>query len=189
MDQDLSGPRRLKAVDQLPADAQALPCLAGHEADRNARALPIDVIKRPAPHGRPHALIVDDNQCNRILLGHMVALAGGTSEQAADGLEALEKLSERAFDIVFMDIAMPRMDGIAATFEIRKRGIRVVVLAVTAHYDVRDSDELIALGFDGLIPKPIELTRILSWLLGWVEVNAGGVVAAPLARRAIGQPL
>lgn len=189
MGQDLSGYRRLMAVDPRPAEAQAVPSPAGHDANRNALALSIDLHERPAPHRRPHSLIVDDNECNRVLLGHMVALAGGTSEQAADGVEALEKLSERAFDIVFMDIAMPRMDGIAATLEIRKRGIRVVVLAVTAHYDVRDSDELIALGFDGLIPKPIELTRILSWLFGWVEVAAAGVGAAPLARRTIGQPL
>jgi len=171
MDEGASGYRRL-AISGLPmaeakAPPQSPPGLGADGALRKRGEGP----PKAACRG-PHVLIVDDNQCNRVLLAHIVTLAGGTSEQATDGLEALERLAACMFDVVFMDIAMPRMDGIAATLEIRKRGNPVVILAVTAHYDARDSDKLDAIGFDGLIPKPIDLVVVLGWLLKQAAVGA-----------------
>lgn len=151
---------------------QPRPCLVACSDQPNIDASLTEDIKVPAATcQKPHALIVDDNECNRLILAHIVALAGGTSEQAADGVEALERMADSAFDVVFMDVAMPRMDGIAATLEIRRRKDPVVVLAVTAHYDAGDADKLNALGFDGLIPKPIDLIVVLGWLLKPAEVR------------------
>lgn len=112
----------------------------------------------------PHALIVDDNNCNRQVLSLAVTSFGATFGQAADGFEALERMAGEAFDIIFMDIAMPRMDGLAATSAIRAAGHDVMVVAVTAHYDACDAAKLMALGFDGLIPKPIDMAQVLAWL-------------------------
>lgn len=180
MDQEASGHRRLKMTGWPMAEAETSPrprpCLVACTVKPNIDASLAEGIKASAAACQnPHVLIVDDNECNRLLLAHIVALAGGTSEQAADGVEALERLADSAFDVVFMDIAMPRMDGIAATREIRRRQNPVVVLAVTAHYDARDADKLDALGFDGLIPKPIDLIVVLGWLL---KPAAVGVSAA-----------
>ena len=101
----------------------------------------------------------------------MVTVAGGTVEHAADGVEALQKLADSAFDIVFMDIAMPRMDGIAATIALRKLGNNVTVVAVTANYEVSDAYKLTALGFDGLIPKPIDMVGVFGWVIRMAEVD------------------
>ena len=177
MDHDVSGQRSLQRTGLLMVEAETSPrsgpglvnCNNNHPDD----ATPAEGIEIPAAAYRsPRALIVDDNECNRVLLAHMVALAGGTSEQAADGVEALERLADGAFDVVFMDIAMPRMDGIAATVEIRRRNNPVLVLAVTAQYEARDIGKLNAIGFDGLIPKPIDLVVVLGWLLKQVGAVA-----------------
>jgi len=180
MDQDVSGHRRLKSTGLPAAEAgprpRSRPGPGACNDNPNDDATLTEGVDRPAAAYRnPRALIVDDNECNRLLLAHIVALAGGTSEQAADGVEALERLADGAFDVVFMDIAMPRMDGVAATCEIRRRKNPVVVLAVTAHYDARDADRLAAIGFDGLIPKPIDLILVLSWL--FKQAGAGASVA------------
>lgn len=177
MDQVVSGDQRLarsRAVATEPS-LRSGPCLVAHNGGPDDASSNPGIEVLAAACRNPRALIVDDNECNRVLLAHMVALAGGTSVQAADGVEALERLAEGAFDIVFMDIAMPRMDGIAATVEIRRRNIQVMILAVTAQYDARDVSKLMEIGFDGLIPKPIDLVVVLSWLLKRAEARASAV--------------
>lgn len=168
--------RCLKATGHPAAEerirSQPPPCLV----ESNDSRRPVAGVRQGAERsgGAPptlRALVVDDNECNRLVLGHMVAFAGGTVEQAADGVEALEKLADRTFDIVFMDIAMPRLDGAAATLALRKAGNTVPVVAVTAHYDACDADRLAAFGFDGLIPKPIDMAGVLDWLLRLTRIE------------------
>eukprot|EP01036_Dinobryon_divergens_P052979 gene52979-70833_t len=67
----------------------------------------------------PHILIVDDNATNRIVAQALCEMFGCSSETAEDGLEALEAVQARPFDLILMDIKMPRMDGVQATRAIR----------------------------------------------------------------------
>ncbi len=109
-------------------------------------------------------LVVDDNPTNRLLLSKTVEAFGGVAETAENGQEALNKIAGGGYDIVFMDIAMPVLDGLEATRQARARGDTVPMVAVTAHFQAADFDELGQAGFDGLIPKPFDLQAVFAHL-------------------------
>ncbi len=93
----------------------------------------------------PHILIVDDNATNRVVAQALCEMFGCSSETAEDGLEALEAVQSRPFDLILMDIKMPRMDGVQATKAIRslngpERDIPIV--ALTANADPDDAKTL-----------------------------------------------
>lgn len=95
-----------------------------------------------------------------------------TSEQAVDGVEAVEMAKGGRYDLILMDIKMPRMDGIAATRAIREMGGRaggVPIVALTANADPADVQTYIAAGMQDVVEKPIKperLATVLSALLG-----------------------
>lgn len=105
---------------------------------------------------KPCILLVEDNADNRQLL---VALLDHEYDivECPSGREALQLLAQRTFSLVFMDIAMPEMDGIETLSRWRADPLlpRVPVIAVTAHAMTGDRERLLALGFDGYISKPI----------------------------------
>ncbi len=73
----------------------------------------------PSLGASPHVLVVDDNATNRMVAEALCEMFECTSETAEDGVEAVERVRGGRFDLILMDIKMPRMDGIAATREIR----------------------------------------------------------------------
>jgi len=97
---------------------------------------------------------------------------GCTSETVEDGQEALEAVQSRPFDLILMDIKMPRMDGISATRAIREMGGRPAVtpiVALTANADPSDVQTYLAAGMQDVVEKPIKPERlaiVLSALLG-----------------------
>jgi signal transduction histidine kinase/ActR/RegA family two-component response regulator len=111
----------------------------------------------------PHILIVDDNATNRVVAQALCEMFGCTSETVEDGLEALETVQERAFDLILMDIKMPRMDGVQATRAIRAldgpaRDIPIV--ALTANADPDDARSYRAIGMCDVVEKPIKPERL-----------------------------
>ena len=97
--------------------------------------------------------------CNQALC----EMFGCTSELAEDGLEALTAVQERPFDLVLMDIKMPRMDGVQATQAIRAlpgevRNIPIV--ALTANADPEDARRYLAIGMAAVVEKPIKPERL-----------------------------
>lgn len=111
----------------------------------------------------PHILIVDDNATNRVVAQALCEMFGCTSETAEDGIEALEAVQERRFDLILMDIKMPRMDGVQATQAIRAltgpvRDIPIV--ALTANADPDDAKKYIATGMAAVVEKPIKPERL-----------------------------
>jgi CheY-like chemotaxis protein len=118
-----------------------------------------------SPASRPLlVLVVDDNETNRLILSRTVEAFGATVRTAENGLEALDRIREEPFNLVFMDIAMPVLDGLEATRQARARGHDVPVVAVTAHYSHGDEPKLRAAGFNGLIPKPFEIAAVFEHL-------------------------
>ena len=85
-------------------------------------------------------------------LGHRVTVV-------ADGRQAADTVSTETFDLVFMDVQMPVMDGLEATAEIRRRerllGSHLPIVAVTAHAMEGDRERFLAAGMDGYLSKPI----------------------------------
>ncbi|ADG09303.1 hybrid sensor histidine kinase/response regulator [Caulobacter segnis] len=119
-----------------------------------------------------HILIVDDNATNRMVAEALCDMFDCTSEQAVDGMEAVEMARGGRFDLILMDIKMPRMDGVAATRAIREMGGRVgqtPVVALTANADPLDVQTYLAAGMQDVVEKPIKPERlavVLSALLG-----------------------
>ncbi|PZR37472.1 response regulator [Caulobacter segnis] len=129
-----------------------------------------------------HILIVDDNATNRMVAEALCDMFDCTSEQAVDGVEAVEMARGGRFDLILMDIKMPRMDGVAATRAIREMGGRLgrtPVVALTANADPLDVQTYLAAGMQDVVEKPIKPERlavVLNALLG--DEEDGGAAAA-----------
>ncbi len=106
-------------------------------------------------------LIVDDEARMRHLLSIMLARRGHRVEEAGDGLEALEKLRNAAFDMVITDIKMPRMDGMALLKKITEGDNPCPVVFITAFATVESAVEAMQQGAVDYITKPFEEERIL----------------------------
>jgi two-component system, sensor histidine kinase len=112
---------------------------------------------------QPHILIVDDNATNRVVAQALCEMFGCTSETAEDGVEALEVVRERRFDLILMDIKMPRMDGVQATQAIRALpgpARHIPIVALTANADPDDARKYLAIGMAAVVEKPIKPERL-----------------------------
>ena len=118
------------------------------------------------PHGRKlNVLIVEDNATNRRITRTYLEAWGHTVVAAHDGTEAIASFSEGIFDLVLMDLQMPRMDGIAATASIRQmetNGSRVPILALTANVLKGVREECHAAGMCGYLAKPVREHELLA---------------------------
>ncbi len=139
---DIAAPLSAATVD-TPSNVSALPALELQSS--------------------PHILIVDDNATNRVVAQALCEMFGCSSETAEDGLEALEAVQARPFDLILMDIKMPRMDGVQATQAIRaltgpERDIPIV--ALTANADPDDAKHYLSIGMAAVVEKPIKPERL-----------------------------
>src|SRR6267378_531265 len=111
------------------------------------------------PTGSLRVLVAEDNLVNQRLVTRLLEKRGHFVVVAGNGREALVALEKESFDLVLMDVQMPVMDGFEATAAIRKReggkGIRVPVVALTAHAMKGDREKCLAGGMDGYLTKPI----------------------------------
>jgi two-component system, sensor histidine kinase len=133
----------------------------------------------------PHVLIVDDNATNRIVAQALCEMFGCTSETAEDGVEAVEAVRERRFDLVLMDIKMPRMDGVQATRAIRAlegAAGRVPIVALTANADPDDALGYMAEGMVAVVEKPIKPERLRMAMHAALTSVVPEAEAAPTAR-------
>ncbi|AZS20186.1 MULTISPECIES: response regulator [unclassified Caulobacter] len=125
-----------------------------------------------------HILIVDDNATNRMVAEALCDMFDCTSEQAVDGLEAVEMAKGGRYDLILMDIKMPRMDGVAATRAIRELGGRcgsAPIVALTANADPADVQTYLAAGMQDVVEKPIKperLAMVLNALLADEDAEA-----------------
>ncbi|MFN3511510.1 MAG: response regulator [Phenylobacterium sp.] len=128
---------------------------------------------------RAHILVVDDNATNRMVAEALCEMFDCTSESAVDGVEAVEAARSGRFDLILMDIKMPRMDGVAATREIRGlpgRAGRVPIIALTANADPEDAAGYLKAGMNGVVEKPMKPENLLRALQE--NLSAGAAAAA-----------
>ena len=111
-------------------------------------------------------LVAEDNPSNQKVLVEMLKRLGYRADAVADGIEVLQALKIRPYDLVFMDIRMPEMDGLTATREIRKRwpdnGPKVV--AITAFAMDGDQEMCLEAGMDDYIAKPVKANDLATLL-------------------------
>lgn len=102
-------------------------------------------------------LVAEDYDINRMLIKELLWLHGIEPDFALNGLEAVDKALSQEYDLVFMDVNMPVMDGIEATKRIRERQNHPIpIVALTANALEGDREKLIASGMDDYISKPID---------------------------------
>jgi two-component system, NarL family, sensor histidine kinase BarA len=111
----------------------------------------------------PRILAVDDNEANLKLVMTLLNDCKVHAEGASSGFEALSKARQGPFDLVFMDLQMPGMDGVETTERLREMDgnrQRTPVIALTAHALADEQERLTRQGFDGYLPKPISNTQL-----------------------------
>lgn len=132
--------------------------------------LPVGPAAPPAPvpdsNGRPLRLLaIDDDPTNLRVLEFLAEKLGHTLHTAGSGMEGLELLDRQSFDILLLDLRMPDMDGFEVSQEIRRRGLRLPILAVTADVSEASRQRALSCGMNGFMTKPIkkaELSHLLS---------------------------
>lgn len=167
----------------LPADE---PIAAGAEqaALRTEAASPPDPV--PDDMAPLDILVVEDNEINRFLLRRYLESGNHRMTEAVDGLEGVERAGAQRFDIILMDISMPRLDGVEAARRIRQGGgpsAKARILALTAHALPEEQEKFRAAGMDACLTKPIARDDLLAALAGAVPVAAPATDAAPLVDR------
>lgn len=113
-------------------------------------------------------LYAEDNPINQKLLKMMMKSLGYDIDIAENGMEAWEMAIERNYHIIFMDVQMPKMDGIEATKRIIKDiPNRPVIIAVTANAGVADQQRCMEAGMNDFIPKPFNAKNLKEGLIKW----------------------
>ena len=130
-------------------------------------------------------LLVEDNDINQQVAAELLAEAGCVVTIAENGQVAVDKARVQTFDIIFMDVQMPVMDGYQATAEIRKLGFRQPIVAMTANAMEGDRERCLAADMNDHVAKPIEPEHLWDALIRWVQprtaASAPTVPAAPSA--------
>ncbi len=104
-----------------------------------------------------HLLLVEDNVMNRFIATKCLSHFGCTVDEACNGREALERLQERDYDLILMDIQMPELDGVETTKIIRgELHLDLPIIAVTANAFKQDIDGYLSIGMNDYVTKPFE---------------------------------
>jgi len=107
-------------------------------------------------------LLVEDNEMNRFIASQSLLLFGCEVDEATNGKEAIDRLSERTYDLVLMDIQMPVMDGVEATRIIREElQLELPIVALTANAFKHDIQRYLDSGFNDYVIKPYEEEELL----------------------------
>ncbi|WP_136442033.1 hybrid sensor histidine kinase/response regulator [Pacificoceanicola onchidii] len=139
------------AERKKPKIEQVSPRKAGGQQETEDSGPPIDV------------LVAEDNKTNQLVFRKMASAFNVSLRFANNGLEAVEEYQKQRPDLIFMDISMPLMDGKQATREIRAiedGGLRVPIVAVTAHAMAGDKETILEAGLDDYLTKPLRKAEL-----------------------------
>ena len=109
-------------------------------------------------------LLVEDNRVNQIVATKLINKFGYQVDIAENGIEAIQALEHQKYDVVFMDIQMPEMDGEEATKAIREKWqgeAHPWIIAMTAHALEGDREHFLSIGMDDYISKPLDVKGTL----------------------------
>jgi PAS domain S-box-containing protein len=155
----------------------------GPSAEHEAGNLSLVVAGR-----RLRVLLAEDNRTNQLVVATMLENEGCRVDVAANGLEAVEAVRQRGYDIVLMDMMMPEMDGLAASRAIRclpeENGRDVPILAVTANAFAHDREACLAAGMNGFITKPVSAAKLAAAIQA--ALDGGALPQQPVAEAPAG---
>lgn len=113
-------------------------------------------------------LLVEDNEVNRKVAVRLLSKLQMEVEIAVNGLEAVQKATENAYDLILMDCQMPEMDGYEATRTLREHGIQTPIVALTANALEGDREKCLACGMNDYLSKPIQADKLREALARWL---------------------
>ena len=115
-------------------------------------------------------LVAEDNEINQIVARELLEKAGFVVELASNGCEAVAMALNNQYDLIFMDIQMPEMDGLTAARELRGHPhlANLPIVAMTAHAMVGDREKSLAVGMNAHITKPIDSDEVFAVLSKWL---------------------
>jgi signal transduction histidine kinase/DNA-binding response OmpR family regulator len=135
-------------------------------------------------HRPQNILLAEDNIVNQKLAVAMLTKMGHSVTVAKNGLEAVSKWQQDTFDLIFMDVQMPELDGLDATRRIREkervRDERIPIIAVTAHAMSGDREHCIAAGMDDYISKPIQRSDLAQVIERYEQRRTEATASGPL---------
>ncbi|OIO02983.1 MAG: hypothetical protein AUJ49_05305, partial [Desulfovibrionaceae bacterium CG1_02_65_16] len=142
----------------LPFELEAS---ASAEPPRREEAVPAAAAAAGEVRRPLRVLLADDNAIGRVLMEHVLQNAGHRVKSVADGQEVLRALREGVFDLVLMDVQMPRLDGVSATRQLRRGAAgeaarNIAVVALTAYTSGDDRRNFFEAGMDDAVSKPTE---------------------------------
>jgi signal transduction histidine kinase/DNA-binding response OmpR family regulator len=139
------------------------------QADEADELEELDSEERLPGKAGARVLVADDHVVNQELFKTILERAGNEVSVANDGKQALELCAVKDFDIVFMDIQMPEMDGFEATRALRAKGATMPIIAVTASAERRDRERCLECGMDDILTKPFGRADIVAMTEYWLK--------------------
>ena len=110
-------------------------------------------------------LVVEDNETNQMVCQRMLRKSGLEVDVAGHGEEALELLTTHTYDLIFMDLQMPVMDGASTAERIRQTDQSTPIVALTANASSKDREECLKAGMNGFLTKPLRARALRDLLL------------------------
>lgn len=124
-------------------------------------------------NNKPRILIAEDQAANQKVIALMLKKLGHNADIVSNGLEVLQALEEQPYDIIYMDIQMPKMDGFDATRAIRQRYFdEIKIIAVTGYAYESDRRKCKESGMDDCITKPISIDRLRETLNSHLPIGS-----------------
>ena len=158
----------IKCLRALLADAPGTEGTLGNpEADPRSRA-------------SVRVLLAEDNPVNQRVMIALLAKSGVRVDVAGNGVEAIEAVRSRPYDLILMDIQMPELDGVQAARRIRElegEMGHIPIIAVTAHAMKGDREKYLQAGMNDYLPKPINRAELLSKIDYWADRQRGEPIA------------
>jgi CheY-like chemotaxis protein/HPt (histidine-containing phosphotransfer) domain-containing protein len=143
-------------------------------------------------------LLCDDNAINQKVAARILQSIGYQPDLAANGREALDALDKKPYDLIFMDVMMPEMDGLEATCAIRERQkdaaahpnyqSRIIIIAMTAQAMQGDREKCLAAGMDDYLSKPILPKDVRAMVERWGPQATPAALAAPAPKAGVSAP-
>ena len=146
---------------------------------------PLDAVEEDSPlpgfdrQLKCHVLVVDDRRDVRFLAKHLLTKAGADVTEAEDGRKAVAAIRQMmdggpAFDLVLLDMQMPRLDGYQTAARLRKMGFRTPIIALTADAMHGDMDRCLSSGCDAYLSKPIDAELLLNMVADYIGRTTSG---------------
>ncbi|MEX0643675.1 MAG: response regulator, partial [Parvularculaceae bacterium] len=120
-------------------------------------------------------LLAEDNQINAVLATALIKRAGHQVDVAVNGLEAIDAVMRARYDLIFMDMHMPEMDGLEAARRIRALNAEIAktpIVALTANAMASDRQKCVAAGMDDFLSKPFDPADFHAMLDKWCAPEA-----------------